>query len=196
MSSEENHDLTKTSLEALKEMLNRYEALLKNRTVIENLLDKGESIKKAHKRVYKELKSRESIQHLESSLSTMSVNCKENSCGILNEKHVQHICELEKPFEDKRYRPHRTLMHKSLTSEEPTSSLTKKSEEPTQCIPLVESLIIQSEQFQKAKEDQAKQFLLGFTKEDEVEEPDIDIESVAINSDDLNGELEIVTENG
>ncbi|CAG9838242.1 unnamed protein product [Diabrotica balteata] len=151
-SSRKPEELKKMSLIQLKEILSREESLLKNKSIISKLSDKGESIKKFHEQVKYEIKYREEMADLEISISTLQIS--------ESDKHVQKLCELEKSPGKERYKPFSTL---NTTKEIHTDRKVFKTMEdwskcnkPTKLIPLAESMEILKQQDEKIKEEQIK----------------------------------------
>lgn len=123
--------------------------------MLQNLQDKGKSIDQLHNNIEKEIKHRDAVKGLQNSLSALSIDINPTT---LQAKHIQYILKKDKPVQDIKYKPHKTLLHnRSSTSSEIVhnhSEITSAFEpkliyEPTRYIPLSESLDIQSEQAQK-----------------------------------------------
>ncbi|KAK4886305.1 hypothetical protein RN001_002576 [Aquatica leii] len=177
MSDEKHLNLIKKTLPELKELLDRQTALIRNKKLLANLRDKGESAKQLLNKIEKEIQLRQDLEKVENSLSNLKIT--KDAILETNEKHVEYVCSKEKPIKDTRYRPHRTLIHKEIKSFEQKS--TKKFNDttsayepslvyqPTQCISLLESLSIQKEQARKVTEEQTKRFLQGFQDYNESE---------------------------
>lgn len=127
------------------------------RKLLQLLKDKGESVIQLHDKILKEIQHRKDLINLEETLSNLTLACNDSvNAEFLKEKHVEYVCSKEKPIDDSRYRPHRTLVHKQPTSSPGKSPKTpqdvtaasepKLIHEPTKLIPLPESLAIENEQ--------------------------------------------------
>ncbi|KAF5290420.1 hypothetical protein FQR65_LT11597 [Abscondita terminalis] len=171
MSDHSHLNLTKNTLPELKELLERQNALLRNRKLLEQLKDKGESARQLREKIEKEITVRSNLEKVEKSLGELTITDTEKQSSS-KEQHVVYVCSREKPSDNTRYRPHRTLMHTkqdSSTKKSPKKFVEVTSayepyliHQPTQCIPLSQSLIIQQEQARKVTEEQTKRFLQGF----------------------------------
>ncbi|KAJ8933015.1 hypothetical protein NQ314_014253 [Rhamnusium bicolor] len=152
--SKKTENLKKMSLIQLKEILHRENTLLKNNKLINNLADKGESIKGFRDKVEMEVKYREELKNIEKSMNKLS------TCDNENEKHVQKLCEIEKTPEKERYKPFSTL--NTIKEVKSDSKIFKIMEDcthcnkPTKLILLPESIDILKKQDERVKEEQVR----------------------------------------
>ncbi|XP_044256371.1 uncharacterized protein LOC123006165 [Tribolium madens] len=136
-SPKHKENLTKLSLEELEEIYEREKNILKNKKLVDKLPDKGKQLEQKLKEIKKEIDVKRSLQDIEGSMKTMSIDSTKES--VLNEKHVQHLCNMEKTPEKERYKPFSTLAHEDNKSKE-------RHQNPTQLIPLAESISLLVEQ--------------------------------------------------
>ncbi|RZB41084.1 GCOM2 domain containing protein [Asbolus verrucosus] len=126
-------------MEALEELYERQNNILKNRKIIDKLPDKGKQLKEKLDQVKKELELRQDIKELEQNMNMLTIN--NESTDVLKEKHVQYICSIEKSPKKERYKPFSTLVKEKEHRE--------KTTKPTQLIPLAESITLLAEQANK-----------------------------------------------
>nr|XP_023015490.1 uncharacterized protein LOC111504987 [Leptinotarsa decemlineata] len=145
-------NLKKLPLIDLREILEREKKLLANKSVINKLPDKGESIRVFLTRVENEIKYRHSLDSIQDSLSKISIT--------EPDKHIRKLCEIEKRPEKDRYKPFSTL--NKVKEVPPNSKIFKLIEDctasnnPTKLILLPESMNILIKQEERVKEEQRK----------------------------------------
>ncbi|KAF2883983.1 hypothetical protein ILUMI_22181 [Ignelater luminosus] len=171
MSEKHTVILSKQTLPQLQDLLERQQTLMRNKNLLQQLKDRGESVIQLHDKILKEIQHRKDVISLEETLSNLTLTCNDSiNTEFLKEKHVEYVCSKEKPIDDSRYRPHRTLIHKesklspNKSSKTTPQDITAASEpklihEPTILITLPESLVIENEQAHRIIEEKAKKAL-------------------------------------
>ncbi|CAH1965076.1 unnamed protein product [Acanthoscelides obtectus] len=143
--------LKNMTLVELRESLQRENAILKNKKLIDKLRDKGASIEKFRDRIAAEINYREGLE-IQDAMSNLDIaDC----------QHVKHICEIEKRTSGtERYKPSSTLCHtKEINPQSKAVKLIedcRSSQQPSKLIPLEESLCILKQQEERVKEEQTK----------------------------------------
>ncbi|XP_056638777.1 uncharacterized protein LOC130446498 [Diorhabda sublineata] len=150
--SRNQENIKKMNLIQLKEVLQREDTLLKNKSILSKLPDRGESVRKFHEQVKNEIKYREDLSDLEHSISALKLS--------ETDKHVQKICEMEKTPKKERYKPFSTLNNTKQVHTNRNVFKTmedwSKCNKPTKLISLVESIEILKHQDEVIKEEQVK----------------------------------------
>ncbi|EFA11130.1 uncharacterized protein Polr2M [Tribolium castaneum] len=148
-------NLTKLSLEELEEIYEREQNILKNKKLVSKLPDKGKQLEQKLEEIKKEIDLKRSLRDIEGSLKTLTIDS--SKAPVLNEKHVQHLCSMEKSPEKERYKPFSTLAHEDKS----------KNQKPTQLIPLAESITLLVEQANTLPVPDAKVIIEGAESEEE-----------------------------
>lgn len=122
------------------------------------LIDKGESVRKLHNALAKEINLRKEEMALTSAFSQLTVTSSSDA-DFLNEKHVQYVCAKESVKHEEKFKPFATLIRTKTTS--PSNSRVdtdissavdpKWTMECSKLIPLSESLLLQMNQINRVK---------------------------------------------
>ncbi|CAG9859964.1 unnamed protein product [Phyllotreta striolata] len=150
--SRKSENLRKMTLIQLKEVSAREEALLKNKSLLSKLPDKGAAIKTFYNKVLEEIRAKEDLAAVEMSLQNLNISD--------SDKHTQKICGIEASPAKERYKPWYTLNStKDIHTDRKVFRAMEdwsKCNKPTKLIPLSESLDLLKEQEEKVKQEQFK----------------------------------------